>query len=250
MPALRRLWRDRTLALSGLVLLAANLTLALLHGGHFVYLRYGLDGWPRDPVFSLASNAGFAQAFNSAQTLLLIVLLLGLAQRTREMLYLALGAVFVGVLLDDALALNQLLGAPLAGALGLVDRPRLLAQSVAELLVYGALALPVLALLCTGWLCASPPHRRAGAGFLGLLALLAFFATVMDLVHLAFIKSFFGSRLVLEVIEEGGEMVTLSAALLLALALARHPPASAPRGRPLSAADTGVPPWRFARLRR
>jgi hypothetical protein len=222
-----RLLRDRALALGGLVLLATHLVLALLHGAHFVCLRYGLDAWPRAPMFSLDSNAGLAQAFNSAQTLLLITLLLGLALRTREVLYLALGAVFVGVLLDDALALNQLLGAPLASALGLVDRPRLLAQSAAEMLVYGALALPVGALLGAGWLRASPPHRRAGAGFLALLALLAFFATVMDLVHLAFIKSFFGSRLVLELLEEGGEMVTLSAALLLALALARHLPASA-----------------------
>ena len=70
--------------LCGLVLLAANLLLALLHGAYFVCLRFGLDAWPRDPLFSLSSNAGLAQAFNSAQTLLLVALLLGLAQRTRN----------------------------------------------------------------------------------------------------------------------------------------------------------------------
>jgi hypothetical protein len=58
-----------------------------------------------------------------------------------------------------------------------------------------------------------------------LLALLTFFATVMDLVHLAFIKSFSGSRLLLEVAEEGGEMLTLSLALLLVLTLVRQLPA-------------------------
>ena len=100
------------------------------------------------------------------------------------------------------------------------------------MLVYGALAIPVSALLGVGWLRAGPRHRRAGAGFLGLLALLAFFATAMDLVHLAFIKSFSGSRLVLELIEEGGEMVTLSAALLLALALARGRSPAASRPHP------------------
>jgi hypothetical protein len=228
MSTLRTLAQDRLLVRSALVLLAANLALALLHGGYFVCLRYGLDAWPRDPIFSLASNTGFAQAFNSAQTLLLIALLLGLARRTREMLYLALAVVFVLVLLDDALAINQLLGSPLVRALGLVDHPRLLAQSLAEMLVYGALAVPVLALLGLGWLHASPAQRRAGAAFVLLLALLAFFATVMDLVHLAFIKSFRGSRLVLELLEEGGEMATLSSALLLALALTRQaPPATA-----------------------
>lgn len=228
MPTLRILAQDRLLVRSALVLLAANLVLVLLHGGYFVCLRYGLDAWLRDPMFSLASNTGFAQAFNSAQTLLLIALLLGLARRTREVLYLSLAVVFVLVLLDDALAINQLLGSPLVRALGLVDHPRLLAQSLAEMLVYGALAVPVLALLGLGWLHASPAQRRAGAAFVLLLALLAFFATVMDLIHLAFIKSFRGSRLVLEVLEEGGEMATLSIALLLALALTRQaPPATA-----------------------
>ena len=232
------LWPDRALLCAGLLLLAANLVLALLHGAYFVCLRYGLDAWPRDPVFSLTSNAGYAQAFTSAQTLMLIATLLWLAQRTREMLYGALAAVFLVVLLDDALALNQLLGAPLASALGFVDRPRLLAQSLAELLVYGALAIPVAGLLCIGWLRADPAHRQAGAGFLLLLALLAFFATVMDLVHLAFIRSFYGSRLVLELMEEGGEMATLGAALLLALAQARGLPSAVL----VRAVDTGVSP--------
>ena len=59
----------------------------------------------------------------------------------------------------------------------------------------------------------------------------------MDLVHLAFIKSFFGSRLVLEVAEEGGEMLTLSLALLLALALSRELPARRAQG----AAPVAVP---------
>ena len=222
MPDLKSLAQDRKLVLSALLLLASNLGLALLHSGYWVCLRYGLDAWPRDPVFSLDCNTGFAQAFNSGQTLLLIALLFGLAQRTRELLYLALGGVFILVLLDDALALNQLLGSPLVGALGLIDHPRLLAQSLAEMLVYGALAVPVLSLLGFGWLHADPVHRRAGAAFFALLGLLTFCATVMDLVHLAFIKSFRGSRLVLELLEEGGEMATLSAALLLALALTRH----------------------------
>jgi hypothetical protein len=234
--------RSRPLALRALGLLGVNLVLALLHGAYWICLRYGLEAWPRDPIFSLDSNAGFAQAFSSAQTLLLILLLLGLARRTGETLYLALGGVYVIVLLDDALALNQLLGSPLVRALGLVDHPRLMAQSLAEMLVYGALALPVALLLATGWLRAAPTHRRAGAGFVLLLALLAFFATVMDLVHLAFIKSFPGSRLVLELLEEGGEMATLSGTLLLALALTWLLPGSTPRYAPLAAADTGVSP--------
>jgi hypothetical protein len=113
--------RDRALVGWLLALLAGNLMLIALHGAHFVCLRYGLEAWPRDPAFSLAANFGFAQLFNSIQTVLLIRLLLSLRARTHETLYLALGAVFVIVLLDDALAFNQVLGEFLASALSLVD---------------------------------------------------------------------------------------------------------------------------------
>jgi hypothetical protein len=229
--------RDRALVNWLLALLAGNLVLVALHGAYFVCLRYGIEAWPRDPVFSLAANFGFAQLFSTAQTALLIGLLLWLGAQTREALYLALGAVFVIVLLDDALALNQVLGLPLAHALGLVDRPRLEAQSLAEMMVYGLLALPLLAVLAAAYRRAQPAHRTAGRGFLVLLSLLAFFATVMDLVHIAFIKSFSGSRLLLEVAEEGGEMLTLSLALMLALTLARQLPA-----RVVSARSTVLAP--------
>ena len=252
---LRSAWRDRALTRGLLAVLALNLVLVALHGAHFVCLRYGLDAWPRDPLFSLDSNTGLAQLFNSSQTMLLIALLLRLGAQTRTAVYPALAAVFLFVLLDDALALNQLLGAPLAGALGLVDRPRLEAQSVAEMMVYGVLAPPLLGMLAVALLRAPAENRRAGGGLVELLgvvallaavllqvqggglllALLTFFATVMDLVHLAFIKSFFGSRLVLEVAEEGGEMLTLSLALLLALS--RELPARRAQG----AAPVAVP---------
>lgn len=203
-------------------LIVVNVGLVGLHTAYFVCLRFGLDAWPRDPIFSLDSNTGFAQAFNSAQTLLLIGLLLQLAMRTRTALYLAFGVVFLIVLIDDALAVNQVLGQVLVGAFGLIDRPRLEAQSLAEMLVYGSIAVPVLGLLAAALSRAGEHHRPAAAGFLLLLGLLGFFATVMDLVHLAFIKSFFGSRLVLEVLEEGGEMLTVSLALLFALTLVRR----------------------------
>src|SRR5918995_2318452 len=102
-PALLRCaLRDRALMGWLLVLVAGNLVLVALHSAHFVCVRYGLEAWPRDPAFALAANFGFAQLFNSVQTMLLIGLLFWLAAQTREALYLALGAVFVIVLLDDA----------------------------------------------------------------------------------------------------------------------------------------------------
>ena len=78
----------------------------------------------------------------------------------------------------------------------------------------------------------------------------------MDLVHLAFIKSFRGSRLILEVAEEGGEMVTISAALLLALTLARRlPPTRAAAALPgarasFAAAGYGKAQWARPRFSR
>ncbi len=209
-------------------LLACNLALIVLHAAWYVCVRHGLDAWPRDPRFSLDSNAGLGQLFSSAQTLLLIGLLVSLARRTRQALYLALGAIFLVVLVDDAFAVNQVLGRPVAQALGLVDLPRIKAESLGEMMVYALVAVPLLAMVVTACARGTPEHRAAGIGFVLLLGMLAFFATVMDLVHLAFINSFYASQLVLEAAEEGGEMLALSLALLLALTLARRPPEIAP----------------------
>ncbi|HSA82941.1 MAG TPA: hypothetical protein VLE23_19145, partial [Geminicoccaceae bacterium] len=95
--------RDRVLVGSLLALLAVNLVLVALHSAHFICWRYGFEAWPLDRAFALSTNLGFAQLFNLAQTALLIGLLFRLGAQTRETLYLTLGAVFVIVLLDDAL---------------------------------------------------------------------------------------------------------------------------------------------------
>jgi hypothetical protein len=214
-------------------LLACNLVLIVLHTGYYYCVRHGLDAWPRDPRFSLASNVGLAQLFSSAQTVLLSLLLLQLARRTRERLYLALGAIFLIVLVDDAFAVNQMLGELVVPAFGLVDLPRIKAESLAEMLIYALVAAPLLGMVALAYARGAPEHRAAGLGFLALLAALTFFATAMDLVHLAFIKSFYASQLVLEVAEEGGEMLTQSLALMLALTLVRRPPGAAQGyGRP------------------
>jgi hypothetical protein len=211
-------------------LLACNLLLVVLHAAYYVCVRHGLDAWPRDPHFSLESNVGFGQLFSSAQTLLLIGLLMRLAWQTRAALYLAFGAIFLIVLVDDAFAVNQVLGRLVVPALGLVDLPRIKAESLSEMLVYALVAVPLLAMVAAAYARGTPEHRAAGIGFLVLLIMLAFFATVMDLVHLAFINSFYASQLVLEVAEEGGEMLAQSLALLLALTLA-HRPAGRPGNR-------------------
>ncbi len=246
---LKRTLTDPALVRWLLGLLACNLVLIVLHAGYYYCVRHGLDAWPRDPRFSLDSNVGVGQLFSSAQTLLLIGLLLQLARQTREVLYLAFGAIFLVVLVDDAFAVNQVLGTLAVQAFGLVDLPRIEAQSLGEMAVYALVAVPLLGMVAAAYARGAPEHREAGLGFLTLLMALTFFATVMDLVHLAFINSFYASQLVLEVAEEGGEMLSESLALMLALTLVRKPPAGAPvtagrspRGRAWRDISGGSPP--------
>jgi hypothetical protein len=133
------------------------------------------------------------------------------------------GRVMHGVLVIGPMMLGTVYGVALATHLAADAAPR---RGRVRSTLIAVVSVAVVGLVFT--LARSPAQRRAGAAFVLLLALLAFFATVMDLVHLAFIKSFRGSRLVLELLEEGGEMATLSSALLLALALTRQaPPATA-----------------------
>ena len=112
---------------------------------------------------------------------------------------------------------DQPLGSLVVRAFGLVDLPRIEAESLGEMAVYAMVALPLLGMLAAAYARGAPEHRAAGLGFLALLIALTFFATVMDLVHLAFINSFYASQLILEVAEEGGELLCGSLALMLAL---------------------------------
>ncbi len=170
-----------------------------------------LKDWP-DPRWSIEYEGGFAERWQYLKEACACALLLQLAARSGgvdRQAGLAWGLLFLWVLLDDALAVHESLG------------HRLMPESpaVGELLFMLAMGM----LLLYGILRA---HWRAGATWslwsrrleAGLFAF-AFFAVGLDLLH-ALVQSPLWHP-VLGLIEDGGEMLSMSVLLWLVLGLWR-----------------------------
>ena len=226
--------RSRLASLGPVPLLVAlvALDLALVVAG---LVRLEVAGpSPTDP-WLLETDNGVAEYAGYAQQAALVVLLLALARATRHLVWAAYAVLFLCALADDSLRLHENKGAWLAdrlaahlwfpsdGFLGLR------ANDLGELLVWGLLAaVPVLAAVLLhrrsdGW------NRRASWGMAGLIALYVFFGAVLDQAHVLVLDSWLGD--VLGTLEDGGELLALSAAVVYAVGrLRERSSADAPAG--------------------
>ena len=94
------------------------------------------------------------------------------------------------------------------------------------------------ALLVYGLSSSGTEDRKIGAIFVLLIFMLGFLAGFFDAVHVVLRGKFFASGLILGVLEDGGEMLTIAFAVSAALLLYRHlddlrrPPSRGVRSRP------------------
>jgi hypothetical protein len=188
---------------------------------------------PTDP-WLLETDRGVSEYAGYAQQAALVVLLLALARVTRHLVWAACSVLFLAALADDSLRLHETKGAWLADRLaahlwfpsdGFMG---LRANDWGELLVWGLLAaVPVLAavllhLRSDAW------NRRASWGMAALIAVYVFFGAVLDQAHVLVADSWLGD--VLGAMEDGGELLALSAAVVYVVGRLREraPGAGAP----------------------
>jgi len=134
--------------------------------------------------------------------------------------YLAFVAIFVFVLLDDALELHETFGAQIATTLEFRSFGGLRARDPGEVLVWIVAGIPLLG--AAAWAIARAPKedRRNGVLLTGGLALLALFAVGADMAHEVLRNTFRGANDLFTLIEDGGEQITLS--LVCGLAILIH----------------------------
>ena len=172
------------------------------------------------PRWSIESDNGFAENWQYIKVVFIVLMLLHVAVRRASqdrMCCVAWALLFVWMLADDGLQLHERMGAVLASWLAPLLASGHLAQAIAEVIV-----MLVIALLLLGWIVwasasAGQRWRAWSLGLLGGLACLAFFAIAVDLVH-ALVRTPL-LHAMLGLIEEGGEMLCLSAVLLLVAAI-------------------------------
>ena len=154
-----------------------------------------------------------------------------LLARHRQPVYGALAATFALVLGDDALGLHERMGRALAGPLRLPSIREMEPVYVGELVVLTAGGLAVTGLMAATYRRSRRPARTDTRIALVGLGVLFGFGAVIDAVHSAF-QSVYGLSFLLLLVEERGELVTMS--LLVAAATWSLRRVRAGRGRALS----------------
>jgi hypothetical protein len=198
----------RTVTMFLVALVACDLGFVLLH------IANKLVPWS-DARFDLTYERGHPEAFQHLKEAGVSMLLFVLAWRARVALHAAWALLFLYLLLDDALQVHERVGGRIALRAGFVSAMRLRAQDFGELAVSLAVGSLFFALIASLYRRAPGSARAATHGLAVLLAALVFFGIVIDLAHIAVpIVGF-------SMVEDGGEMLVMSALLAYALHLVR-----------------------------
>lgn len=167
--------------------------------------------------WNIGYDWSYAEIFGYFKSILILGALISIPQVWKRPIYLAFVAIFVFVLLDDALELHERFGAQIATALDFPSFGGLRAQDLAEVLVWIVVGIPLLGAAAWAMVRAPKEDRRNGVLLTGGLALLALFAVGADMAHEVLRDAFRGANDLFTVIEDGGEQITLSVMCGLAI---------------------------------
>ncbi len=197
-------------------LLAANLGLiglpVFLEGLEVLGL---IPDTPR-PWAHPGTEGSFSEILNYAQAGLAAVFLGLTWARTRSVVFLAWAAMFTFILLDDSLQYHEVVGAWLVDTLALPAFGDLRAQDTGEVLAWAMAGAVLIPLAVLAVLRSSGLERGFGLLMASTFVALVFFAVVVDMIHVAL-----PWRAVM-LVEDGGEMLSVAAACVLALVWHRH----------------------------
>jgi len=193
------------------LLLSADAAFVLLH------LVHTLSPFLSDPLFSIERDWGYGEAFQYVKTYWIAIMLAVLGWRTREAIYGAWTLLYIYLLCDDAFRIHEQVGRAVARHLGYAPTFGLKARDLGELTVQGAIGLAFLVLIASMYVRSARDARRASIDLAVLSGAIAFFAVPVDMLHNLVAGSRFGAEIGL--VEDGGEMVAMSAVGWYALQL-------------------------------
>jgi hypothetical protein len=161
------------------------------------------------PIYSIDTDRSYAELFQYIK-LGWSALAVGVAFiQARQLVYVAWAALFSYLLVDDMFSLHEGLGAYLTGTYAFMPAWGLRALDFGELLVSGTAGVALLVLIGAGYVRADRHGRALSIRLLVLLAVLAFFGVVIDVLHVQLL----GDPLwwpIVSMVEDGGEMITVS----------------------------------------
>ncbi|MCU0550174.1 MAG: hypothetical protein MUC48_12560 [Leptolyngbya sp. Prado105] len=175
-------------------------------------------------LYLVEKDRGFPEFFQYMKQYWCLLLLGFIAFKQRSWLYASWMLLFFYLLADDALSIHEKLGAFLSEALGFVSMFRLRSVDFGELLVSGVAGAILFSCIGLAYRFGDRSFRQASKKLLILFLALAVFGVVIDMVHIMAPKRldrFFG------LLEDGGEMIVMSAITAFIFALSEKVRSSA-----------------------
>lgn len=236
--------RERGPALVLILLLATDAVLILMH------IAQKTVGIPPTATYDLGVDRSYAGMLLLMKWGWIGVLCAVAWRSSRAPLMLSVAIVCAVLLVEDGLSIHERVGValePTVQALFRSSLDHLVALQVGELVWYAVIVMIVVTVVAIGW-ARSDRSARADTGVLAVFFLaFAFCAVVLDSIHSLFPH---GTAIdtVLTILEDGGELVSMSPAVAFAFALATRAREQAPSRtpgerspRPVEAHDSGSP---------
>ena len=194
-------------ALSFLVLLvSADLAFIALH------FLSGLTSFSltSDSDFQLTKDGGYPEIYQYIKEFWIMILILSVFVKTREIGYIAWATLSAYLLCDDALSIHERVGRIIANSLEFTPFLGLRLQDFGELAVTAIAAVLLLTLIGFFYLRGSNLFKKITRDLLVLLLVIAFFGVFVDMVHIPLKQLGWKMNFALGVIEDGGEMIAIS----------------------------------------
>jgi hypothetical protein len=185
-----------------ILLLIGDLLFIILHVIHAYTNRLP------DSLYSLVQDRGFAEFYQYMKELWIALLFLFLAIKKRSVLFLILSLLFLYFLFDDSFEFHERIGAFLAFNLNFQPRFGLRDVDFGELAVFAFFGLQFLLLIAAAYIHIDSFSKTVLKNLLVMLAGLAFFGVVIDMVQITVLDPIaYG---ILGMIDDGGELIMMS----------------------------------------
>lgn len=171
---------------------------------------------PGENLLSLRADWGIPEIWRYLKTIVVVVLFTRAYLRHSELVFGSWAFVFLLIVLDDALLIHERLG-DLVGSWLSVGSGDIEAGEVGGLFIWSGLGLLALSVLVYGHQRSGDLARQVSRVFGWILGLLLFFAIGFDTL-LALLSAVSGFATGAQIVEDGGELLVLSLALIATFA--------------------------------
>ncbi len=188
------------------LLLAADLGFILLH------CVEALAPFWSNRMFSIEKDGTFPEIYQYIKFFWIILLLFYQAGKSRAWGFLAWGTAFAYFLCDDSLRIHENVGVYVAQHAQFIPPLHLRMMDVGELAISFVAGFLLFCIIGWAWQWGSEHFKKISRDILLLIFILVFFGVGVDMLHII-LRPSRPLGLVLGVIEDGGEMITISVTL-------------------------------------